>query len=297
MAIQNVMAALLLATALAGCPMSSDEQPSPSSDLTRVSSVKTAMAKNGTPSAGPPVKTLSAPAPFATLEVPGHAAAVVSLPLGATSPRPVVVATHGNYDKPEWTCDMWRSVVENRGFVICPRGIASPNSPPGDPRHRYASNAALEREIHASLDALRASYSDFVAAGPVVYAGFSQGAIMGAPIISRNPSLFTRAVLIEGGYDRMSPAVVRSFAKGGGERVLFACGQGLCERLANESARALGKLGVEAQVVHGVGEGHSYFGKVADEVRRSFDWVVGLDARWIDPSARGGHPDGVAASP
>jgi predicted esterase len=296
MAIYNVTAALLFATALAGCPMSSDE-PNPPTDLIRASSVRASMAQHGTPNAGPAVKTLSAPAPFAALEVPGHAAAVVSLPLGATSPRPVLVATQGNYDKPEWQCDMWRSVVENRGFVICPRGMKHPSSPPGDPRHRYASNAALEREIHAALDALRARYPEFVAQGPVVYAGFSQGAIMGAPIISRNPSLFTRAVLIEGGYDKMSPGVVRSFAKGGGERVLFACGQGLCERLAGESAKALGKLGVEARVVHGAGEGHSYFGKVADEVRRSFDWVVGLDARWIDPSMRGGHPDGVAASP
>ena len=294
MTIHNVAAGLLFATALAGCPMSSDE-PSSHPDAMRVS--RGSMEHHGTPNAGSPVKTLTAPAPFAALEVPGHEAAVVSLPLGATSPRPVLVATHGNFDKPEWTCDMWRSVVENRGFVICPRGMKHPNSPPGDPRHKYASNAALEREIHAALDALRASYADFVAPGPVVYAGFSQGAIMGAPIISRNPKLFTRAVLIEGGYDRMSPGVVLSFAKGGGERVLFACGQALCDRLAGESAKALGKRGVEARVVHGVGEGHSYFGKVADEVRRSFDWVVGLDARWIDPSMRGGPASGVAASP
>jgi predicted esterase len=294
--LQNVTAALVLGAALVGCPMTSDE-PSPPSDLLRVSTTPRSMAEHGTPKAGPPIKTLSAPGPMADLEVPGHGSAVVSLPLGATSPRPVLVATHGNFDKPEWTCNMWRSVVENRGFVVCPRGMKHPGSPPGDPHHRYASNAALEREIHAALDALKVRYSDFVAPGPVVYAGFSQGAIMGAPIISRNPSLFTRAVLIEGGYDRMSPGVVRSFAKGGGERVLFACGQALCERLAGESARALGKLGVEARVVHGKGEGHSYFGKVADEVRLAFDWVVGLDARWIDPSVRGGHIGGVAASP
>lgn len=295
MTLQSTAAALLFATALAGCPMSSDEPTQPM-DALRVSSVRASMAEHGTPNAGPP-KGLSAPAPFTALEVPGHAAAVVSLPLGATSARPVLVATQGNFDKPEWQCDMWRSVVENRGFVVCPRGVKHPNSPPGDARHRYASNAALEKEVHAALGALRARFGELVDPGPVVYAGFSQGAIMGAPILSRNPALFSRAVLIEGGYDRFLPALVKLFAKGGGERVLFACGQALCERLAGESAKALGKSGVEARVVHGAGEGHSYFGKVADEVRRSFDWVVGLDARWIDPSTRGGGASDVAASP
>jgi predicted esterase len=209
----------------------------------------------------------------------------------------VVVATQGNFDKPEWQCDMWRSVVGDRGFVLCPRGILHPNSPsPADPRHKYASNVALEREIHAALGALRERFPEYVDPGPALYAGFSQGAIMGVPILARNPALFPRAVLIEGGYDRWTPDAVKRFADGGGERVLFACGQPLCERAAERSAKALEKGSVTARVVHGVGEGHSYFGKVADEVRRAFAWIVESDARWLDPEERAQDPGQREAS-
>src|SRR5688500_18592409 len=40
--------------------------------------------------------------PLQDLPVPGYGVAVVSMPLGAREPRPVVLALHGNYDRPEW---------------------------------------------------------------------------------------------------------------------------------------------------------------------------------------------------
>src|SRR4051812_21027008 len=39
---------------------------------------------------------LEAAAPFTALPVPGYADAVVSLPLGASGPLPILVAAHGN---------------------------------------------------------------------------------------------------------------------------------------------------------------------------------------------------------
>ena len=55
--------------------------------------------------------------PVVSLPVPGFLDAVLSVPLGARTPRPVVVATHGLWDFPEGVCDNWRSIVGDRAWV------------------------------------------------------------------------------------------------------------------------------------------------------------------------------------
>jgi dienelactone hydrolase len=211
----------------------------------------------------------------------GHPAAVVSLPLGAESPRPVVVATHGNYDRPEWQCEVWREIVGDKAFVLCPRGIARPDSPsPDDIRFTYSNNQALERELVAGLDALRAQYPDHVAAGSVLYTGFSLGAIMGIAIATRAPSTFPRLVLVEGGHDGWTPDAVKAFAGGGGRRVLFVCSQPGCTAAAKVAAARLAKAGALANVVRGPDAGHRYDGPIAAQTSKALPWVLEGDERW-----------------
>src|SRR5262249_57017702 len=125
------------------------------------------------PPAPPPPPRLDAPAPFADLPLEGFAAAVVSLPIGTSARRPVVLATHGNYDRPEWQCEVWRGIVGDRAFVLCPRGIARPDSPsPDDIRFTYPTNAVLERELDAGLQALRVRFADRLDDGAILYTGF-----------------------------------------------------------------------------------------------------------------------------
>ena len=50
---------------------------------------------------------------------------MVTVPLGAREPRPLVVALHGGSDRPEWACSAWRSISEGHAFVVCPRGPGS----------------------------------------------------------------------------------------------------------------------------------------------------------------------------
>ncbi len=228
---------------------------------------------------GPP--PLVAEGPLADLEVPGHGSAVVALPLGATEARPLLVATHGNYDRPDWTCAIWRSVIAERGFVLCPRGVARGDSPsPSDLRFHYLTNLHLEREIDAALRALEAQYGDYLAEPPYVYAGFSQGAIMGVPILGRRPEWFDRAVLVEGGFDRWSQAQVAAFAAAGGRRILFACGQWSCDHGGRAAGRWFSAAGVESRVVYAQGAGHTYGGEIAELVTEAWDWVVVEDQRW-----------------
>src|SRR5262245_18804480 len=54
---------------------------------------------------------LQAAEPMLALEVPGFRPAIVSVPTGAREPRPVWLALHGNFDRPEWQCGVWREVT------------------------------------------------------------------------------------------------------------------------------------------------------------------------------------------
>jgi predicted esterase len=222
--------------------------------------------------------------PFATLPVPGHHDAVVSVPNDAGSPRPLLVATHGAGDRAEWHCELWRAIVGDRGFVLCPQGRRTDARVPHEDAHYYyPDHFALDKEVRAAMAALRARYLDRVDDDRALYTGFSQGAIHGALVITLRPELFPRAALVEGGngfFDEWSPYAARRFHDGGGERVLFACGSPACVRSAGRCAGYLDKTGVTTRVVHAEGAGHSYGPSMQAELRQSFEWLVEGDARW-----------------
>jgi predicted esterase len=196
----------------------------------------------------------------------------------------VVLATHGNYDRPEWQCEVWRGIVGDRAFVLCPRGLSRPDSPSDDDtRFTYKSNQELEKEIEAGLAALRARFGPWIDPGPMIYTGFSLGAIMGVAIASRRngPERYPRMILVEGGFDRWTAANVKAFvAPGGARRILFACGQAGCAQAAKRAAAQLEKAGVATRVVHGKGVGHSYDGPVAEEVKGALGWLLEGDPRF-----------------
>lgn len=216
------------------------------------------------------------------LVVPGFADAVIHVPVTATTRRPVLVATHGNYDTPDYQCHVWGQIVKDRGFVLCPRGIRRPDSPSkDDPRFEYASNFALEKELDAGLAALRAGFPEHVADGPVVFTGFSLGAIMGVSIAARRPELFGGLVLIEGG-DKWTLAAAKKLAPAKA-RVLFACSQPACSSNAKAALGILGRAGLEAELVSGKNEGHTYGGSVRVAYAARFPWIVEHDPRWRAP--------------
>lgn len=220
---------------------------------------------------------LSAERPVIDLPVDGHASAIVSLPLGARAPRPVLVAAHGRDDVAEPLCATWRDVVGDRGFVLCPRGLRSDDVPG---TWTWATHDALDAEIDHAVAALRARFPEHVADGPLVYAGFSLGSFYGAKIVSESPARTPRVVLIEGGHDPWTDEAIASFVDGGGERVLFVTGQDETLQRSREVARALDAAGVRTRIEHVDGAGHAYRGDVAQRLALAFDWVVEGDSRW-----------------
>lgn len=221
---------------------------------------------------------------FVELDVPGHEAAVVSLPRAESGQRPLIVAAHGAGDRAEWHCELWRAIAGDRGFVLCPRGRRMDRRvPPEHAAHYYPDHFALEKEVLAAIAALRERYPDEVDASSALWAGFSQGAIHGALVVALYPELFPRVALIEGGngsFDEWSPYAARRFRNGGGERVLFACGSPYCVRSARRCATYLDRAGVETHVVHAEGAGHSYGPPMQAALEASFDWLTHGDARW-----------------
>jgi len=247
--------------------------------------------------------------------VHGFGDAVVAVPVGATQSTPVIVAVLGIGDTPEEQCATWREIVGSRAFVLCPRGAKhfvqeEPEAEDGGAAEEGSVKAdddapeeekpsigpdgghvrqvgfypvdvpTLEREVMAGLAALKARWPTHVVDRDVVYAGFSRGAFLGASLAAKHPERFSRLVLIEGGHTPWSPDTAAAFARGGGKRILFACGQPNCVDDAESAAAALRAQKMEVRVVHGVGEGHGYRKQVKEELRRSFDWVTEGDPTW-----------------
>lgn len=193
-----------------------------------------------------------------------------------------MIATHGNFDRPEWQCEVWSQLLSGRAFVLCPRGVGRADSPaPDDPRFTYKHNTDLEREVDAAIAALRASpHAPFVADGPATWVGFSLGAIMGVAIAERRPHQFPSLILVEGGVDRFRDETVRTFAKGGGKRVMFVCAQRGCKGTATPRAKALERAGVSAVVVDAGNIGHAYSGPVADAIAKELPAFLASDPRF-----------------
>ena len=218
------------------------------------------------------------------LPVAGYLPALVSVPLGATAPRPVLVATHGAGGRPDGQCELWRNIVGQRAFVLCPRGKPTSVFDPADARgYYYPAHPVLGQELSAALEALQSRYRDYVDLRAPIFAGFSQGASMGALVLPEHPARFARVALVEGGfglYQEWNLAVAERLRSQGAERVLWACGRPSCIEQARKSARLVERAGIAVKLVYVPTAGHSYRGDMARELAAAFAWLAAGDPRF-----------------
>ena len=256
--------------------------------------------------AAEPLPPLPAGTGFERLAVPGYLSSVVAWPaVPAASKLPIAVATHGSYDQPEWNCQTYQQVAHGAAVIVCPRGKLRWDTPSEPEQRRYyfpaagngaSASAWLQREVDAAVRALETNFPTRVTPGPVLYIGFSQGAILGASLLIQAPRRFPRAILVEGGHGAWSAESARTFARGGGQRVLFACGRQSCDSSARRAAAELLRAGVAVKVVYAPDQGHTYDAKVQEQVAAQFDWVLAGDERPTAPDVKkGGEPS--AATP
>ncbi|HEY8945980.1 MAG TPA: alpha/beta hydrolase, partial [Polyangiaceae bacterium] len=178
---------------------------------------------------------------------------------------------------------VWRGVIGDRGFILCPRGIPRRDVPKSADRWEYGSLKSVEAEIDAGLTALRERFGAHVDPGPMLLIGFSLGAIYGAPLALKYPERYPRVVMVEGGQGRWTWANAKRFVEGGGQRLFIACGQGACLQEAKKLGRTLEKAGLPTRSGGASKAGHTYDGEVAAAVARDFSWLVEGDPRWEGP--------------
>jgi predicted esterase len=208
------------------------------------------------------------------LDVPGFLPAVVVVPAGDDE-RPLVVASHGAGGSPEWECDYWSRLTRGFAFVLCLRGTRM-----GEGSFYFKHHHALAAEMDAAVPALRRNFGRVASQGGI-YAGFSQGASMGALMIAERGEQFPHVVLIEG-FVQWNVALGRKFAERGGQAVLWVCGTRDCSSKAEASARALDQVQVRARAQSLPGAGHTPVGPVMAAVAENLGWLLADDPAWRD---------------
>lgn len=221
------------------------------------------------------------PAPSGTMEldVPEFLPAVLSWPDAERWPAPTLVAAHGAGDSPEMQCEVWRSILGQRGVILCPSGRALRK---GSRAHGfyYPNHLELEREVLAALAALEEHHARHADVKRIVYTGYSQGAQMGLLMLVEHGALAPSLMLIEGGSGDWTDQRARRFKTTGGERVALICGTPGCNQRAQAGVQRLHAAQVDASFRYGAGAGHTYGGPLGDEMVEAFEELTRGDERW-----------------
>lgn len=215
------------------------------------------------------------------LPVPGFRPAVVVAPSRAGR-RPVVVALHGNFDRPSWNCETLPKLVQGRAWLLCIRGVLRRDTPREWERYTYGSRPRVLAEIDAALAALVALHGERVDPATPLLAGFSLGAIYAARFAAAQPARFPRLYLVEGSHPVWTAKNLRRFATGGGRWVLFGCGRRGCGAWSRRLCTRLGQLKVRCAEVTVPDLGHAYTDPLPQKALPDFRRMLADDPRYAD---------------
>jgi poly(3-hydroxybutyrate) depolymerase len=231
-----------------------------------------AKAKHGARTLAP----LSAASWRAELPVKGFGPATVALPLGATSPRPIVVVLHGARDRAEWQCGSFRGLLGGGVFILCPQGMLATGE---GGLYGLGSFDDSVAELRAGLAALKARFGAHVAPSPILLIGYAEGAAVAADLARQEPSFFQRVALVNGNPAAFSLSATKIFAQRGGKRVLFFCANEACQSNAGERALLLTRAGVAAKSIK-ADVGPYLDARFVEALRGEVPWLTDGDARF-----------------
>jgi len=211
-------------------------------------------------------------------DVEGFGPVTVDLPVGATGKRPVLVALHAHAIRPEQACADWRRASGDWPFVVCPFGV-----PARAGKHDPVTVGTAEysaREIEAGLEVLHRKFPEHAVISPVVFAGYSLGAKVGADVVGRLGPRVSAAVFGEGGYDVLTQAVVDGYARAGLHRAFLLCSTRACELSFEPVAARLRKAGINVRIAGAGSTRHPFEGEVIEVARRNWPWLIEDDPRF-----------------
>lgn len=205
----------------------------------------------------------------ASIELDGFSPTLVYVPAG-TKKKPALFVTHGAGGTAREHLRYWSELrSEYLIFSLAGTPLSSANPEGG---HYYKTHLELEREMLALVDHLQhpnnASY-DYVSRledAPWAYAGYSQGATMGALFLTNVGQLFDRLILIEGGTEGWTSSRSARFKSQGGRQVLWVCGTKSCFNGAQAARATAQQSNLSTELVYVQGAGHIYWGPVQEQV-------------------------------
>lgn len=205
----------------------------------------------------------------------GHRA-VIAPPVGAREPRPLIVAVHGAGDRPDWSCGGWRLAASEYAFVVCPEGLKFDAQ-----RFAWDSPNTIRDRVDAAIAAARARFGPYIADGPVVFAGFSQGATLARAALLEKSGRFPAVALAEGGYDLLRDAgFLRQLHDAGTARVMIVCGSDACMRTANRVKSRLTRARIDPVVSGDPLSGHNLNQRMQDALQASWPAFVADLPNW-----------------
>ena len=224
-----------------------------------------------TPKPIPAAHRVRAPHVPTPLEVPGFRPASHVGPADSVEkPHPIVVVLHGNYDRPEWQCEMWRQVADFYGWVLCPRGIPTPWADPSEDRWMYRGSPVVSREIEVAISSLKSRYPGQVSDnGDRILVGFSLGGLLAPNIIVNAPNRYAYLYLVEGGAAKLDPARIKALRRAGILGIGLAASTGSNRRASREAAKRLHRRSLPSVYVDMSGAGHNYRDDFASTGRQS----------------------------
>jgi poly(3-hydroxybutyrate) depolymerase len=208
------------------------------------------------------------------LSAPRDEVAKLSVPLGATSPRPVMIGLHGGGDRAEWSCGEWRGVTAAFPFIICPHGSAS--------RTYWDTPKNVMSQIDGARGEVNRTFAGYVADGPMVLAGFSAGTTMALTLLYGGLVSPEALVLVEGSYDSVGdrgfPAILKAHHV---KRLLLVCTtRGSCTTTYREAVPRIARAGIDVRLNLASEQGHGFYEDVTFSLRRDWPWLVNGLAGW-----------------
>lgn len=259
---------LLIGACLASCRTSA---PAPTLEGTTSSALAPAVASSvETPPTStelPPLRGVSWLEPLA---LPEGKMAFVTPPIFAREPRPLMVAVHGAGDRPEWACGGWRLAASEFAFVVCPQGL-----PMDANRFAWDQPKTIASRVQSAIAAVRARFGAYIADGPTLYLGFSQGATLAEKALLDLPDAFAGVALAEGGYNLVRDArFARRLREHGTERLLLICGSPACFSTAQSRVPSLTQAGFELALAGDPLSGHNLNQRMQVALRKAWPAFV-----------------------
>lgn len=189
------------------------------------------------------------------------------------------VITHGAGGEAKWHCEHFNRLLNGKASLLCPQGKRRYARDPTQ-GYYYPDHFALRREVMEAIARFEATLASANAARPYVYAGYSQGATMGALAFAQHGQLFSQLLLVEGGYADWSQALVTQFQQSGGKAVLFVCGTKPCATKAEGAVHRFTTSGLKAKLTWSKGAGHVPNGAVGQALSNSLGFLLADDPRW-----------------